>query len=137
MAAMNTCSGRNNNEGPSDSAAGLADLLSQIVAHIDAGRPNNGTEDMQAHILNVPDVTYTTQEIAQGAAAADRRAIWVNIAKEIVRRSACYECGSLDHLRNTCPKLKRIPNHGGNRPNLALAIEGPQDQKIDIPPRTW
>ncbi|PWA49188.1 zinc finger, CCHC-type [Artemisia annua] len=51
-----------------------------------------------------------------------------------VRRSACYECGSLDHLRNTCPKLKRTPNQGGNRPNLALAIEGPQDQNIDIPP---
>ena len=38
---------------------------------------------MQAHILNVPDVTYTTQEIAQGAAAAERQAILFDIAKEI------------------------------------------------------
>ncbi|PWA54513.1 SWEET sugar transporter [Artemisia annua] len=50
------------------------------------------------------------------------------------QRLACYECGSLDHLRNTCPKLKRTPNQGGNRPNLAMAIEGPQDQNIEIPP---
>ncbi|PWA48032.1 zinc finger, CCHC-type [Artemisia annua] len=50
------------------------------------------------------------------------------------QRLACYECGSLDHLRRTCPKLKRTPNQGGNRPNLALAIEGPQDQNIDVPP---
>jgi hypothetical protein len=42
MAAMNTPPGRNNNEGPNDSVAGLADLLTQIVAHIDAERPNNG-----------------------------------------------------------------------------------------------
>ena len=50
------------------------------------------------------------------------------------QRLACYECGSLDHLRNTCPKLKRTPNQGQNRPNLALAVEGPQDQNIEIPP---
>ena len=52
----------------------------------------------------------------------------------LVRRSACYECGSLDHLRNTCPKLKGTSNQGGNRPNLALAIEAPQDQNVEIPP---
>ena len=50
------------------------------------------------------------------------------------QRLACYEYGSLDHLRNTCPKLKRTPNQGGNRPNLALAIEAPIDQNIEIPP---
>ncbi|GJW37113.1 putative reverse transcriptase domain-containing protein [Tanacetum coccineum] len=32
----------------------------------------------------------------------------------------CYECGSPDHLRNTCPKLNRAPGQSGNR----LALEG-------------
>nr|GEV31379.1 reverse transcriptase domain-containing protein [Tanacetum cinerariifolium] len=32
----------------------------------------------------------------------------------------CYECGSFDHLRNTCPKLIRAPGQAENR----LALEG-------------
>ncbi|GJW37596.1 putative reverse transcriptase domain-containing protein [Tanacetum coccineum] len=32
----------------------------------------------------------------------------------------CYECGSSEHLRNTCPKLNREPGQEGNR----LALEG-------------
>ncbi|GKE17357.1 putative reverse transcriptase domain-containing protein [Tanacetum coccineum] len=32
----------------------------------------------------------------------------------------CYECGSFKHLRNTCPKLNRVPGQAGNR----LALEG-------------
>nr|GFB01346.1 reverse transcriptase domain-containing protein [Tanacetum cinerariifolium] len=32
----------------------------------------------------------------------------------------CYECGSSEHVRNTCPKLNRAPGQAGNR----LALEG-------------
>ncbi|GJU12604.1 putative reverse transcriptase domain-containing protein [Tanacetum coccineum] len=32
----------------------------------------------------------------------------------------CYECGSFEHLHNTCPKLNRAPGQAGNR----LALEG-------------
>ncbi|GJS24841.1 reverse transcriptase domain-containing protein [Tanacetum coccineum] len=32
----------------------------------------------------------------------------------------CYECGSPDHLKSTCPKLGRAPGQAGNQ----LAIEG-------------
>ncbi|PWA84166.1 reverse transcriptase domain-containing protein [Artemisia annua] len=39
-------------------------------------------------------------------------------------RRACYECGSMDHLRNMCPKLNRTPGQEGNR----LTIEGGQGQ---------
>ncbi|PWA60669.1 reverse transcriptase domain-containing protein [Artemisia annua] len=42
MTTRNTRSGSINNECPRDSAAGLADLLTQIVSHIDAGRTNEG-----------------------------------------------------------------------------------------------
>ncbi|PWA79024.1 hypothetical protein CTI12_AA210180 [Artemisia annua] len=120
MAAMNTRSGRNNNEGPNDSAAGLADLLTQIVAHIDSGRLNNGTGDCP-RCINCRQTGHLARNYRNGD-------------ENQGQRLACYECGSLDHLRNTCPKLKRTPNQGGNRPNLAMAIEGPQDQNIDIPP---
>nr|GEX29653.1 hypothetical protein [Tanacetum cinerariifolium] len=30
------------------------------------------------------------------------------------RRPLCYECGSLDHLQNVCPKLNRAPNNNKN-----------------------
>nr|GEV08810.1 hypothetical protein [Tanacetum cinerariifolium] len=30
------------------------------------------------------------------------------------RKSACYECGSFDHLRNVCPRLNRAPNKNNN-----------------------
>ncbi|GKC37547.1 putative reverse transcriptase domain-containing protein, partial [Tanacetum coccineum] len=32
----------------------------------------------------------------------------------------CYECGSPDHLRNTCPQMQRAPGQAGN----SLALEG-------------
>ncbi|GKB46528.1 putative reverse transcriptase domain-containing protein, partial [Tanacetum coccineum] len=35
-------------------------------------------------------------------------------------RRVCYECGSSDHLRNTCPKMNRAPGQAGNR----LALKG-------------
>ncbi|GKD52434.1 putative reverse transcriptase domain-containing protein, partial [Tanacetum coccineum] len=41
----------------------------------------------------------------------------------------CFECGSPDHLRNTCPKLNRVLGQGRNRANPALAIGGNMDQK--------
>ncbi|GKA66651.1 putative reverse transcriptase domain-containing protein [Tanacetum coccineum] len=30
------------------------------------------------------------------------------------RRPSCYECGSLDHLWNVCPRLNRAPNNNKN-----------------------
>ncbi|GJT55833.1 putative reverse transcriptase domain-containing protein [Tanacetum coccineum] len=37
----------------------------------------------------------------------------------------CYECGSPDHLRNTCPKLNQAPGQVGKH----LAIEGNQNTR--------
>ena len=48
MAARNTRSGSsnngnsNNNDNPNNNAAGIADLLTQIIIHLDARRTNNG-----------------------------------------------------------------------------------------------
>ncbi|GJW43420.1 reverse transcriptase domain-containing protein [Tanacetum coccineum] len=37
-----------------------------------------------------------------------------------IKSRVCYECGSPDHLKSTCPKLGRAPGQAGNQ----LAIEG-------------
>ncbi|GJS16960.1 putative reverse transcriptase domain-containing protein [Tanacetum coccineum] len=44
----------------------------------------------------------------------------VNVVRMGYNKRVCYECGSLDHLRNTCPKMHRAPGQAGNQ----LALEG-------------
>ncbi|GKB86537.1 putative reverse transcriptase domain-containing protein [Tanacetum coccineum] len=44
----------------------------------------------------------------------------VNAVKMGYNQRVCYECGSSDHLRNTCPKMNRAPGQVGN----PLALEG-------------
>ncbi|GJY37501.1 putative reverse transcriptase domain-containing protein, partial [Tanacetum coccineum] len=39
---------------------------------------------------------------------------------------ACYECGSTDHDRSTCPRLNRAYEPEGNRPNQVAANNGGQ-----------
>ncbi|GKD42318.1 putative reverse transcriptase domain-containing protein [Tanacetum coccineum] len=49
-----------------------------------------------------------------------KRAIPVNTMRMNHNQRVCYECGSPDHLKSTCPKLGRAPGQAGNQ----LAIEG-------------
>ncbi|GJR62950.1 reverse transcriptase domain-containing protein [Tanacetum coccineum] len=49
-----------------------------------------------------------------------KRAIHVNAVRMEFELGTCYECGSREHFRNTCPKLNRAPGQVGNR----LTIEG-------------
>ncbi|GJV50688.1 putative reverse transcriptase domain-containing protein [Tanacetum coccineum] len=44
----------------------------------------------------------------------------VNAVRMGNNQRVCYECGSFDHLRNTCPKMNRAPSQAGN----PLALEG-------------
>ncbi|GKE03606.1 reverse transcriptase domain-containing protein, partial [Tanacetum coccineum] len=44
----------------------------------------------------------------------------VNVVKMGYNQRVCYECGSSDHLRNTCPRMNRAPGQAGN----LLALEG-------------
>ncbi|GJW99119.1 putative reverse transcriptase domain-containing protein [Tanacetum coccineum] len=44
----------------------------------------------------------------------------VNAVRIGYNQIVCYECGSPDHLRNTCPKMHRAPGQAGN----PLALEG-------------
>ncbi|GJY78694.1 reverse transcriptase domain-containing protein [Tanacetum coccineum] len=49
-----------------------------------------------------------------------KRAVPVNTMRMNHNQRVCYECGSPDHLKSTCPKLGRAPGQAGNQ----LAIEG-------------
>nr|GEY36706.1 hypothetical protein [Tanacetum cinerariifolium] len=42
----------------------------------------------------------------------------VNVRNPPVR--ACYECGSTDHVRPSCPRLNRVQGPRGNRPNQVV-----------------
>ncbi|GJV16414.1 putative reverse transcriptase domain-containing protein [Tanacetum coccineum] len=44
----------------------------------------------------------------------------LNAVKGNQNQRVCYECGSPDHIKPTCPKLNRAPGQSGNQ----LAIEG-------------
>ncbi|GJT88504.1 putative reverse transcriptase domain-containing protein [Tanacetum coccineum] len=48
----------------------------------------------------------------------------INARNPTVR--ACYECGSIDHVKSACPRLNQAQGPGGNHPNQALAINGGQ-----------
>ncbi|GJT89606.1 reverse transcriptase domain-containing protein [Tanacetum coccineum] len=49
----------------------------------------------------------------------------MNVVRMGNNARACYECGSFDHLRNTCPKLNRAPGQAGNH----LALEGSRNNQ--------
>ncbi|GJV54386.1 reverse transcriptase domain-containing protein [Tanacetum coccineum] len=57
---------------------------------------------------------------AKDCRAPFRQMAPVNAVRMSSNQRACYECGSLDHLKPTCPKLNRAPGQAGNQ----LAIEG-------------
>ncbi|GJY78558.1 putative reverse transcriptase domain-containing protein [Tanacetum coccineum] len=57
---------------------------------------------------------------AKDCRAPFKRATPVNAVRMEFEPGSCYECGSREHFRNTCPKLNRAPGQVGNR----LTIEG-------------
>ncbi|GJV19113.1 putative reverse transcriptase domain-containing protein [Tanacetum coccineum] len=52
-----------------------------------------------------------------------KQVVPVNATRIEYDQRTCYECGSPNHFRNTCPKLNRAPGQVGNR----LTIEGNQN----------
>ncbi|GKE48022.1 hypothetical protein Tco_1479280 [Tanacetum coccineum] len=45
----------------------------------------------------------------------------VNVRNPTPTRGACYECGSIDHLKPACTRLNRAQGPGENRPNQVVA----------------
>ncbi|GJX51114.1 putative reverse transcriptase domain-containing protein [Tanacetum coccineum] len=58
--------------------------------------------------------------IARDCRAPVKQVAPVSVVRIGDNQRVCYECGSSEHLRNTCPKLNRAPGQAGNR----LALEG-------------
>ncbi|GKA94338.1 putative reverse transcriptase domain-containing protein [Tanacetum coccineum] len=50
----------------------------------------------------------------------------VNVRNLTLARGACYECGSIDHLKPACPRLNKAQGPGGNRLNQVVANNGGQ-----------
>ncbi|GJY07839.1 putative reverse transcriptase domain-containing protein [Tanacetum coccineum] len=59
------------------------------------------------------------------SARIKRQVAPVNAVRMGNNQRVCYECGSSDHLRNTCPKLNRAPGQAGN----PLALEGNRNNR--------
>ncbi|GKE81470.1 putative reverse transcriptase domain-containing protein, partial [Tanacetum coccineum] len=57
---------------------------------------------------------------AKDCRAPFKRATHVNAVRMEFEPRTCYECGSREHFRNTCPKLNRAPGQVGN----CLTIKG-------------
>ncbi|GKE77859.1 putative reverse transcriptase domain-containing protein, partial [Tanacetum coccineum] len=76
------------------------------------------------HPEDVPcKVCYNCQKLghfAKDCRAPYRQVAPVNAVRMGNNQRVCYECGSSDHLRNTCPKMNRAPGQAGN----PLALEG-------------
>nr|GEX17228.1 hypothetical protein [Tanacetum cinerariifolium] len=50
----------------------------------------------------------------------------INVRNPTPTRGACYECGSTNHLKSTCPRLNREQGPRGNRPNQVVTNNGGQ-----------
>nr|GEW12801.1 reverse transcriptase domain-containing protein [Tanacetum cinerariifolium] len=62
--------------------------------------------------------------VAKDCQVVAKRVTSVNAINSANNPRVCYECRSLDHFRNTCPKLNRAPGQVQSNPNQVLAIGG-------------
>ncbi|GJY22959.1 putative reverse transcriptase domain-containing protein [Tanacetum coccineum] len=53
----------------------------------------------------------------------------LNARNPTAARGMCFECGSTDHYKASCPRLNRAPRLGGDRPNQVMDIEGGQGHR--------
>nr|GEY87079.1 hypothetical protein [Tanacetum cinerariifolium] len=64
-----------------------------------------------------------------GHLAKDYRGVPRNVNPVYARNltvKVCYKCGSIGHVRPTCPRLNRAQGPGGNHPNQVAANNGDQ-----------
>ncbi|GKF99266.1 putative reverse transcriptase domain-containing protein, partial [Tanacetum coccineum] len=92
------------------------------------GRENTGTcpKSTTYNSYNIPGRPCRTcfncnrpTHLVRDYRGAPRNVNPVNARNPTVR--ACYECGSTDHVRSTCPRLNKAQRPGGNRSNQVVA----------------
>ncbi|GJX77433.1 putative reverse transcriptase domain-containing protein, partial [Tanacetum coccineum] len=64
-------------------------------------------------------------EVASSNPKCSKQVAPVNAVRMSNNPRVCYECGSPDHFRNTCPKMNRAPGQAGNQ----LALEGSRNNR--------
>ncbi|GKE48471.1 retrotransposon protein, putative, ty3-gypsy subclass [Tanacetum coccineum] len=94
-------------------------------------RGNGGEPSKDRNVIDDNKRTRTRNAFAITTNPAGRETrAWnvnpMNARNPAATRGACYECGSTDHYKSTCPRLNRAQGPGGNRPNQALANNGGQ-----------
>ncbi|GJR15505.1 putative reverse transcriptase domain-containing protein [Tanacetum coccineum] len=69
--------------------------------------------------------TPPRNEVANSNPKCSKQVTPVNAVRMSNNPRVCYECGSPDHFRNTCPKMNRAPGQAGNQ----LALEGSRNNR--------
>ncbi|GJR75127.1 putative reverse transcriptase domain-containing protein [Tanacetum coccineum] len=69
-----------------------------------------------------------TGHLAKDCRGVPRNVNPVNVRNLTIR--ACYECGSTDHVRSSCPRMNRAQGPKGNHPNQVAANNGGQAEII-------
>nr|GEV22312.1 putative reverse transcriptase domain-containing protein [Tanacetum cinerariifolium] len=87
--------------------------IKKVEKRGNVGKHSNDKNDMDD---NMRTRTGHSEKDCRGV---PRNANLVNARNPPVR--ACYECGSIDHVRSACPRWNRAQGPGGNRPNQVVA----------------
>ncbi|GKD63698.1 putative reverse transcriptase domain-containing protein [Tanacetum coccineum] len=78
-----------------------------------------------------PEIPYRTCFNCNrpGHFAKDYRVVPRNVnpinSRNLTTRT-CYECGSIDHIKEACPRLNQAQKPGGNHQNQVMAVNGGQ-----------
>ncbi|GJT13151.1 putative reverse transcriptase domain-containing protein [Tanacetum coccineum] len=94
-----------------------------------SGRDDNKrTRTVNAFAICEPCRRENTGHMARGSIVEwPRNVNPVNARNPTLR--ACYECGSIDHVRSACPRLNRARGPEENRPNQVVANDGGQGRR--------
>ncbi|GJY24896.1 reverse transcriptase domain-containing protein [Tanacetum coccineum] len=83
-------------------------------------RDNKNAKVGIGFVVITPPRNESVGPYSKDCRAPFKQVVPMNAIKIGYNQRVCYECGSSDHLRNTCPKINRAPGQAGN----PLAFEG-------------
>ncbi|GJX47301.1 putative reverse transcriptase domain-containing protein [Tanacetum coccineum] len=97
-------------------------LETKLWDHVMVGAGHVGVYDRFQELLGWDGAANGAKGLCRSAVNVNL----VNVRNLTLARGACYECGSIDHLKPACPRLNRAQGPGGNRPNQVVANNGGQ-----------
>ncbi|GKD29124.1 reverse transcriptase domain-containing protein [Tanacetum coccineum] len=87
-------------------------------------KDKNGRDDNKKTRIGNAFATTANPVRRENTGAWPKNVNPVNVRNPTPARGSCYECGSTDHLKPTCPRLNRAQGPGGNRPNQVVTNNG-------------